>query len=426
MIDRFKSVFERRQKRAFDTSIQSSDSISGRPASPNARLAEPLPSGKGISFFVDDVEPSQKPLCLTTLGESLELRSGATVIIMPEKGVPALADFAVSSLRVPAPSPREWADHHHFLHPLIEAVHRAFNDHRPLVLSPDAIWLTIVQGFAHHLIANSEAFRGRIVAHHGKKELCVQSLSLEPVVWPQLVAQLSSQIRDNSDPFLYETLACEFATTSPTIKTAFEIALMETFSRYFEYTVVFLCGIPKITLEGTAEDWQRIRDRAQVLATFDLDWWTNKLTPILDQFIDSAKGSPDLAFWKAIYQPKEVYGGKLVRGWISDLFPYLGAEKLCRNQELDSERVNWIHPETEANKFPGVSLKWFPSGISRAPVTVEAPGHWKAPVELLGGFFGVSQSPNDGALAPMISWAVVSKDTRISPTAPNFDDVESI
>jgi hypothetical protein len=44
-----------------------------------------------------------------------------------------------------------------YQHPFIEAVHRAFADHYPLVLSPQAIWLLIAQGFSSHVNANSEA-----------------------------------------------------------------------------------------------------------------------------------------------------------------------------------------------------------------------------------------------------------------------------
>jgi hypothetical protein len=331
------------------------------------------------------------------------------------------------SLSDPASFPKAWADERTLIHPLIDAVHRAFSDHRPLVLSPDSIWLTIVQGFAHHLQENPEAFRDRIVSHHGKKELRVQTLSLEAGVWPQLISQLSGQIRDNSDPFLYETLSCEFSTTTPTIKTACQIALMEGYERYFEYVFECVCGIPKITLEGTPEDWQRIRERIEVLATFDFEWWTTRLAPILDQFISTAKGAPDLAFWQAIYKPEEVYDAELATGWIADLFPYLGKpSSLHRNSDLDVERIDWLPQRTESNKFPGVSLTSFPTGVSRASVTVTYAGDSKTPIELLGGFFGVSQALEDGALAPIVSWAVVKKDTRVSPVPPRFEDFDAL
>ena len=448
MIERFRSAIKKLRKQAFDTPVQAPASLSAPPASVKVGLAERVPSGRGVSFFVDDVEPSPKRLWLSTLGESLEIRSGAAIVVMPDQNVPSLAaegyigatarmafdypDFvpprrirrAGVSLGDPASFTRDWADHRHFVHPLVEAVHQAFCDHRPLVLSPDTIWLTIVQGFAHHLLQNSEAFRGRIVAHHGKKELRVETRSLEPACWPQLINQLCAQIRDNSDPFLYETLRCDFTTTTSTIKTACEIALMETYSRYYEYVIEFVCGIPKITVEGTPDDWQRIRDRVQVLATFDFEWWTNRLAPILDEFVATANGAPDLTFWKAIYKPEQVYADELVRGWICDLFPYLGSSTLRRNKDLETERINWIQPESDSDKLAGASLESFPSGISRAPVTVESPGNGKTPIELLGGFFGVSQSADDNSLAPIISWAVVRKDTRISPPVPRFDEIE--
>jgi hypothetical protein len=464
MITHLKSMLEKLRRRDPVRSVRQdfptdASSASGTPQSRHlqpaqiAPLIRPASGRKGISFLVDDVVPAPKPLWLSTLGESLELRSGAAILVMPDQNLPALAaegylhsnpgtafdhkEYVAParlrhrgvSLSDPASFPKAWADNRRFVNPLIDAVHRAFSNHRPLVLSPDAIWLTIVQGFAHHLQENAEVFRGRIVSHHGKKELRVQTLSLEADAWPQLISQLTDQIRDNSDPFLYENLSCEFSTTTPTIKTACQIALMEGYERYFEYIMECVCGIPQITLEGTAEDWQRIRERVEVLATFDFGWWTSRLAPILDQFISTAKGTPDLSFWQAIYKPEQLYAQEMATGWIADLFPYLAygdsPSSMSRNPNLtEVERIDWIPQKTEANKFPGVTLESFPTGISRAPVTVTYPDDSQTPIELLGGFFGVSQSQEDGALAPIISWAVVKKDTRVSPPIPRFEDLD--
>jgi Domain of unknown function (DUF4419) len=141
-----------------------------------------------------------------------------------------------------------------FLHPLVQAIHLAFSQHRPLVLSPDSIWLTIVQGFSHHVHENAEELRERIVRHQGKKRLQVVTESLNPGRWPELISQLSAQLRENSDPVLHETLVCEFSTTTPNIKTAYQIALMDTYQRYFSYGMMCVCGIPKVTLLGNSED----------------------------------------------------------------------------------------------------------------------------------------------------------------------------
>lgn len=52
-----------------------------------------------------------------------------------------------------------------------KAVHSAFFDHHPLILSPDIIWLTIAQGLAHHIDQNAETLRDKFVYHEGKKDL---------------------------------------------------------------------------------------------------------------------------------------------------------------------------------------------------------------------------------------------------------------
>jgi hypothetical protein len=44
----------------------------------------------------------------------------------------------------------------------------AYRHHFPLVLTPDAVWLTVAQGLARHVTNNAEALRHRLVAHEGR------------------------------------------------------------------------------------------------------------------------------------------------------------------------------------------------------------------------------------------------------------------
>jgi hypothetical protein len=398
----------------------------------------------GVMFSVDDVVPASHPLWQGSLAESTEIRAEAKILLMPDGEAPALAPEGYVRPRTPGEAPRplrtvidhlsatgpgsiaqQLAKSQTFLHPLVQAVHLAFSQHRPLILSPDCIWLTIVQGFGHHINENAEALRDRMVRHSGKKKLEVKTDSLAPSLWPGLISQFSAQIRENSDPVLHETLVCEFSTTTPNIKTAYEVALMDTYQRYFDYEMMCLCGIPKITVKGTAEDWQRIRERIEVLATYDLGWWTSRLEPILDQFVATAKGNADHSFWQAIYKPQKAYAAELASGWIADLFPYLfGAPPasrpmgsgLCagaaarRNHVLSTPREDWLLPVPSSPMAGnGVKLQNFPSGLSRAPVKLTLPDRAQMQLELLGGFLGVAQGVEDNALAPVVSWAVVQK-----------------
>jgi hypothetical protein len=421
MFDELKAIFAAARKRGAVTTLQLTAPVVDKPVAPQLSghgeaqpvLASLLPSqrthGTGVTFSVDAVEPAKNPLLLSTLHENLEMRSGTSVLIMPDQAAPAAAPQGFLTKH-------HHADSHEFLHPLAEAVHLAFSDHRPLVLSPDAIWLTIAQGFGQHVQENPEAMRGRIVQHHGQKELIVKTRSLDPEVWPQMVSEFSAQIRENSDPVLHETLLCDFSTTTPTIRAACEVALMDAYQRYFNYIMMCVCGIPSVTLEGTPDDWQRIRDRIEVLATFGLEWWTCKLAPILEQLVATAKGAPDLSFWQAIYKPERAYAAEMATGWITDLFPYLGnSDKRRRNFMLGKKRDNWVPADPGSPESPtGVSLESFPCGLCRAPVTITFPDKPAIGVDLLGGFFGVSQSSEDLSLAPIISWAVVERDTRVA------------
>jgi hypothetical protein len=171
-------------------------------------------------------------------------------------------------------------------------------------------------------------------------------------------------------------------------------------------------------LEGTPGDWQRIRDRIELLATFGLEWWTSRLAPILDEFVATANGAPDLSFWQAIYKPQRAYATEMATGWIADLFPYLGnASKCTRNPMLDIKRTDWLPPEPAHQRLSsGISLESIPCGLSKAPLTVEFPNKPSVELNLVGGFVGVAQSEQDLGLAPIISWAVVERDARMTPS----------
>jgi hypothetical protein len=251
-----------------------------------------------------------------------------------------------------------------------------------------------------HVRENAEALRSRLVRHRGKKTLEVIAFDFDEDNWRCAIDDFSRLIRENSDPVLHETLICDFSTTTASIRTASEVALMDTFEPFFDYRMRCVCGIPRVTLAGTAEDWRRMRSRVEVLATYDLEWWISRVRPILDEFVRTAEGKPDRAFWRAIYKPEKVYASELVTGWVADLFPYLGGEEKQSSRTLEKPRVDWIVPVHN-----GVATNSFGSGISRVPVKLM--GRASGRVDVMGGYFGIGQDATTRALFPIISWAVV-------------------
>jgi hypothetical protein len=356
------------------------------------------------TFSVDSVSPAQQPIWTESLAQSLARRFLRDIVSLPN---PALSVINERFDSVQESYPEKLAQIGSRCHSLIEAVQIAFHQHRPLVLSPDCIWLTIAQGFSHHIRENAEVLRHRLVRHQGKQNLGEVVGDTTPESFQRAVAGLSAQIREASDPVLHETLICDFSTTSPEIRTASEVVLMDAYSCYFKYHMLCVCGIPAITLTGSVADWQRMRDRIEVLETYDLHWWISRLRPILDEFIKTIQGRPDREFWQAIYKPKKSYSRESATGWITDLFPYLGdPPRQQQNHMFKCARKNWL-PETAGNTSLGVSTGSFPSGLSSVPFELQfRGGPQPRKLDLVAGFFGIEQNPKDLALAPLIGWCV--------------------
>jgi Domain of unknown function (DUF4419) len=384
-----------------------------------ADLPGPAHMRSGITFAVDNVTPADKPIWSETLADSLSRRFKRKILVLPEADLVvtnAEADHRLTfcnQLRAKnakssiASAILSKSDHDLVVdvgsrrHPLIDAVHTAFAQHRSLILSPDDIWLVIAQGFSHHVAENAETLRPRLVRHQGRRDLIANISDLSAVSFERAIGSFSVQIRDETDPVLHETLICDFSTTTPASRVASEVALMDTFSSYFTYKVACVCGIPKITIQGSPEDWRRIRARVEVLATYELEWWVSRLRPILDEFVLAAGGKPTPDFWRAIYKPEKAYATTLTTGWITDLFPYLGdSPRRNRNQVLAIARDGWALPVRK-----GVPTRSFPSGLSSAPVKVKVKTE-RFDLDLVAGFLAVKQGASDLSLSTVIGWSV--------------------
>lgn len=349
------------------------------------------------TFAVSDVSVESALLPSSTLVEALRVRLGAP---------PEACGGNLPVCATPAGSVLDPLPHHAF----IAAVHHAFAQHYPLVLSPDDVWLCIAQGFAMHLDVNAEALRGRFVRHEGQALIEIRRDELMKGSpdndWPGCFSELSDRIAEHVGKNR-DLVVADFSTTGPVEKAASEVVLMSAMRRYFRYEVASACGIPRVTLLGTVDDWRSIRRRADALAEFDLGWWTKALLPVLDQMVAGAAGRPDQAFWRSFYKWKDSSGGPYVSGWINVLFPYLqpeGRGGIAATPARNESVARWAKG-LEAPFGGGPKPEEFAVGLSKAPF------RWRYlrdtyPMEFVGGFVGVSQDPADRSLRPAIGWAV--------------------
>lgn len=360
------------------------------------RMRDPAPilhhTKTEICFRVDEVERCSERLPLVNARLQFEKRLSRPLLAFAHDEA---SDVVSESARIE--------------HGLVHAVYLAFSQHRPLVLTPDVIWVTLAQGFAHHVNNHAQALRSRIVPHKGKVTLDAITWELSsPEDWAAVIQQWSMGIQEHIPAELSELMLCNFTTTTPIIRTASQVVMMDAFQQYFDYHVYCICGIPTITVRGSVEDWVAIRKRVDVMAGYHLDWWTDRLKPICDGFIDTVQGHPSQWFWKHIYSPKEIYGGELITGWLADLFPYI--EDGVTNAPIVRNPILAI-PREQLTSEQGLSPKSVPTGLSRAPFTLHlgVDGSSRG-MELIAGFVGVKQDVTTGRLEPGIGWAVLEED----------------
>jgi hypothetical protein len=289
-------------------------------------------------------------------------------------------------------------------HGLLETVGLAYGMHYPLVLTPDAIWLSIAQGFAIHVKENAERLRGKFVRHQGRAEIRVRRddfVKGDPRnPWPEVFGAFSDGIAAHIGR-QRDLVVCDFSTTGPFERAASEIVLMDAFQKYFKYVLETMCGIPEITLEGTPGDWRSIARRVRVLEEYELSWWTDALGPVIAQFVAAAEGRVDVPFWEALFKEDGGSGGPYVSGWINVFFPYLKYEnEFSKNPAA----VSWADGFGGA-RGAGAQRYMIPSGISIAPFRWEYLGS-EFEMELAAGFFGIAQDEDTRALRPAIGWAV--------------------
>jgi len=211
-------------------------------------MVNPTAPVQKITFDLSDVEPAQTRLKEISYQKALELR-----ILGGLEGFSRRADVLVFA----------------GMHAFVSAVNAAFNDHRPLTLSPDHFWLLIAQGFAIHIRENAETLRHQIVAHEGKQKIEIVRGDIQKgqldAPWHEVIAEFSQSAREYLVTDIYSLLTPKFSTTTPIETTAFEVALLDTVQGYFDL-LFSLCGIPSITLEGSPDDWRMLQERARKLA----------------------------------------------------------------------------------------------------------------------------------------------------------------
>ena len=228
--------------------------------------------------------------------------------------------------------------------PVLNGFYTAHTNHYPIRIKPDDIWLLIVQAFSHHVNINSEELRKMFVNFDGKKELVVKyNVSYLEEVDAKLLEDFSVQINKQMKKYLGENLlnilTPNFTTTNDESLIICKISIMGAFKKYFDYSMNLVgCGVPYLILEGSADDYKKIKEKALELKKYKFDWYIDKIMPHIDKMIEAKEGKVDVDYFKNMIQSKEEteyepglsgmdghhYKVDHLSGWFLNFFAYIG------------------------------------------------------------------------------------------------------
>ena len=294
-------------------------------------------------------------------------------------------------------------------HPFLTSARLAYAQHRPLVISPDIVWLVIERGFATHIDIHAEELRSKFVPFEGKKELEIYAepglMNKSAEEWEPLFAQFSEQIAVWTGSELVQTLKSDFSTSTPTSITASEIMIMSAMQHYFDYHVTSICGIPDIYLEGTAQDWNHLIEKANALRQYNLDWWIDELEPVLKKIAATANGECDIVFWQSIIRKKDipVEGEEMcgyrppheqIDGWIVKFYPYT---------RYSRRTLDFLY-DTDISELPDEE--------SAAPLKYTDIDNTVYNLDIHAGLVGIEEDTTTRALRLVIAWWVTEQLTQ--------------
>ncbi|KAI0220890.1 hypothetical protein L0F63_004826, partial [Massospora cicadina] len=286
-----------------------------------------------------------------------------------------------------------------------EAIHLAYDNHHGLVLSPDHIFITLLQGLSIHINLDPDRHRTTL-GRDGKpnEKLIVGAndfvLGKFENDWQRLFPRFHELINQRIDPQIASLLNLTFTTSTPLSKAVASLTVMNAVKAFFEFVVVTRCGIPEIFLKGTKEDWIQLKSNAlKLISRFDgLEFWLPELIPVLDEFINAASNQINVTFWSSIYKLDKRSGGPFITGWINALYPYL-------QDEFGFFRNQYIQDGPTRRSYYGPAFNLLPPGFTQSSFIWD---YLSQPFNMnfVAGFLGVKHHHHN-FISPALAWAVV-------------------
>merc|ERR1719295_2251096 len=302
----------------------------------------------------------------------------------------------------------------------IEASVTAWSNHYPIRFKPEHIWLLILQGVAVHVDQNAEKLRKKYVNHEGKKTLTVRRdgfvLGSDKNDWEGVIEEFVEQIDANTVKDTVQLFDCDFSGSTMMEKICTKVTIMDICKNYFGYMMRTLCGFPQITLDGTKEDWIRLKQKASALLKDKVDKefgsrWGSALLPLLDRFIGAFDGEIDGLFWNSMIKRGGTFGSgsySFFSGWFNILFPFMGntsKNRYCVPYAMENESIKLGLTGWRQGRIGG-DVNDYPTGLAKAPVSWDYHGK-ELNLQFVAGFIGYQQDAKSLEICPNLGWCIV-------------------
>ena len=359
----------------------------------------------GIPFAVDDAVKS-----MHSLGERIAVGTSEGVLIdLVNKKNPDLANqentynykYFTRWANVWDDRYAEWPQAP--MNGLIAAWHLAFAEHYPVSMSPDDVLGVIVNQIALHISQDPEKYAHIYSAKKGEKNmirLFIPEVNFPPPMeetdWLNIVRDFAGEIKESIGGELFSASVADFTTTDHLREFVSLVGLMDTTQHYFNYHIATYCGVTALHLEGTSDDWVRLKSKVLTLVKKfdDLGEWVTRLEQVLDKFIETCEGTFDEKWWKSFYHYQNESGGPQVNGHIVELFCY-----------VKDTQGNLVKAKQRVTGGWGCSPMSFPTALARVPVVWETQDSLFN-LSLVAGSPGCSQNPDTLAVSPYLMWGV--------------------
>jgi hypothetical protein len=296
---------------------------------------------------------------------------------------------------------------------LFYAVHQCFAKHLPLALSPEVLLYTVLHEIAVTVKAYPESYRHLFSKDSGKQLIKVRHDGLQlgnpQSPWHEVMPMFEAALGKVLPSSVLEHAVPDFSTHTPITRAASMVAFMDMASPYYDYRVETLCGIPKIRLLGTPEDYAKLSESCVELAALfseHLSDYFEHLLPVVNKIAEQAHGFEyDNDFWSSIYKHLSGSGNDSMTGWLTAFLNYT-VEGDNTFVPKNAQYYDWKAGMNLTGWGRGYDRSAIPSHVSSVPFIWEYLGT-EIPMSFLGGVLSITNV--DGYVTPGLGFAVLNK-----------------